>query len=409
MEIFLVLFLLSGQFKAFLQFFGLQMPVDITLLAALIVVGLTIFKVVKGNRFTTLNISFLSIGLLLLFYAWMIFSLFYTASDQYSTEKTLYFILNIAAFSVPFFFKGFNIRLFIKTFTICSIVLAIGLLPFQYFDLLKSPAEPENGEVFSAIGGLYLSLSEYLGLVVVLFLTKNGTFVFSRKADVVFVVFAVFVMLLLGARGPVIFALLVYALYYLNSIRVIKFTVKKKTFWWMGIGVVFILAAVFLMTRFEITETLLSRSVYRFSSLLEGAISGDSPDHSAHVRMLLIKEAFDGIFQNIGSFIFGYGIGSFGIITGGLDIRMYPHNMILEVWFELGMIGLSLFLVWIVYILWELRRLPARFFSYWLLLYIFLNLMKSSSLIDIRTEFAIFALFSVQNYLTSKDQEPAIA
>ncbi|MCK9404730.1 MAG: hypothetical protein M0Q26_15155, partial [Chitinophagaceae bacterium] len=60
----------------------------------------------KKNTFITLNVTFFSIGLLLLFYAWMIFSLFYSASEEYSTEKTFYFLLNITAFSVPFFFKG---------------------------------------------------------------------------------------------------------------------------------------------------------------------------------------------------------------------------------------------------------------------------------------------------------------
>jgi len=409
MEIFLVLFLLSGQFKAFLQFFGLQLPVDITVLTAAIVLGITIYKLLKKNSFITLNISFFSIGLLLLFYSWMIFSLFYSASEEYSTEKTFYFLLNITAFSVPFFFKEFNIRLFIKAFTVGIIILAIGLLPFQYFDLLGSSTDLEKGGTFSAIGGLYLTLSEYLGLIVILFMTKKEEVVFTKRLDVVVVVMVVFVMMLLGARGPVIFALIVYALYYLNSIHVIKFTVKKKTIWWMVMGAVFLLVAIVLMTRFEATETLLNRSIYRFTSLVKSALFGESQDHSAHVRILLMQQAMEGIFQNIGSFFFGYGIGSFGIISQGFDIRLYPHNMILEIWFELGLIGLALFLAWIVFVLSELRRLPNRFITYWLLLYIFLNLMKSSSLIDIRTEFAIFALFTVQNFLTSKEKEPAIA
>lgn len=409
MEIFLVLFLLSGQLKAFMQFFGLQLPVDITLLAAVIVVGMTVYKVVKKNSFITLNITFFSIGLLLLFYAWMIFSLSYTSSETYGTEKTFYFLLNIAAFAVPFFFNGFNIRLFIQAFTVGVIVLAIGLLPFQYFDLLSGATDPGQEGAYSAIGGLYLSLSEYLGLVVILFMAKRGEVVFSRRADVMIVVMVLMVMALLGARGPMIFALIVFVLYYLSSIHVIKFTVKTKTVLWLGIGIVLLAGAIFLLTRFEATKTLLSHSVYRFIFLAKGVFLGDSQEHSTHVRMLLMQDALGGIFKNLGSFLFGYGIGSFGIITKGFDIRLYPHNMILEIWFELGLIGLALLMTWIVFVLLKLRQLPNRFISYWLLLYIFLNLMKSSSLIDIRTEFAIFALFSVQNFVTTKEIEPATA
>lgn len=404
MEIFLVLFLLSGQFKAFLQFFGLHLPVDLTVQMAVLVVGLTAYKAVKKNNFNTLNISFFGIGLLLIFYAWMIFSLFYTASEQYSTDKTIYFLLNLAAFSVPFFFREFNIRLFIKTFTIGVVVLAIGLLPFQYFDLLGSSTELKKGQAFSEIGGLYLSLAEYLGMIVILFLTKCSEAIFSKKKDILVVAGIVFVMLLLGARGPVLFAMLVYALYYLYSIRVIRFTIKKSTLRWIGLGTVFLALTIFLITRFEMTETLLIRSLNRFASLVNGALAGGTGDSSTEVRLLLIQQAIDGIFQNLGSFIFGYGIGSFGIITEGFDIRLYPHNMILEVWFELGLIGFALFIAWILYVLLEMRRLPNRFISYWLLLYIFLNLMKSSSLIDIRTEFAVFALFSVQNILVSREK-----
>lgn len=409
MEIFLVLFLLSGQLKAFLLFFGLQMPVDITVLTAVIVLGLTLYKLIRKNSFTTLNFSFVSIGLLLLFYAWMIFSLFYSASEEYSTEKTSYFLLNIAAFSVPFFFKEFSIRRFMQAFTVGTVVLAVGLLPFQYFDLLDTPAESDQVGSYSAIWGLYLSLSEYLGLVVIWLLTKKEEVIFNRWADIAIVMVVLMVMVLLGARGPIIFVCIVGVLYFLSSIHFIRFTIKKKTLIWLGAGALLLLAVLFLMTRFEATQTLLAHSFYRFIFLVKGVLFGDAQEHSASVRILLMQEAFNGIFKSIDSFLFGFGIGSFGIITRGFDIRLYPHNMILEVWFELGLIGLALFLTWIVFVLLKLRKLPNRYISYWLLLYILLNLMKSSSLIDIRTEFAIFALFSVQNFLISKEMKPVKA
>ncbi len=399
MEIFLVLFLLSGQVKAFMEFFGLELPVDITLLTAVLLLGFTAYKVIRKNTFDAPKISFFSIGLLLLFYAWMIFSLFYTDSESYSLQKTLYFLLNIAAFAVPFFFKQFNIRLFFRVFTIGTIILAVGLLPFQYFDLLGSATDPEQTGAYSAIGGLYLSLSEYLGLIVILILTQKTEGPFLKGYDVVVVMIVLGLMLLLGARGPILFVVFVYGLYYLSTIKTIRFTIRTRTLWWMVGGTLILAGVLFLMILIPATNALLTHSVDRFVFMVMDAISGNGQDNSTGTRLLLMGEAFNGIFKNIDSFLFGYGIGSFGSIIKGIDMRLYPHNMILEIWFELGLVGLSLFVIWILYILLDLRRQPVRFISYWLLLYVFLNLMKSSSLIDIRTEFAFLALFTVQNLL----------
>jgi O-antigen ligase len=409
MELFLVLFLLSGQFKAFLQFFGIPLPVDFTIVTAAIVVGLAVYKLLKKNTFNTNPVSFFGIGLLLLFYAWMIFSLFYSASEVYSKEKTFFFLLNILAFTVPFFYKEFNIRLFFKAFVVTTLILSLGLLPFQYFDLLESAAEPGKEGAYSAIGGLYLTLSEYLGLIVILLMTRKGERIFSKNLDITAVILILILMVLLGARGPILFVGIVYGLYYLSSIRIIRLTIKTKTILWLGIGAVVLVGTLFVLTRIEATKTLLYHSVYRFIDLANGTVSGDSQAHSAHVRILLIQDAFDGIFKNIDSFLFGYGIGSFGIISKGFDIRLYPHNMILEIWFELGLIGLLLFTVWVVFILLKSRQLTNSYISYWLLFYIFLNLMKSSSLIDIRTEFAVIALFTVQNFVVPKKMKPALA
>lgn len=407
MEFLLVLFLLSGQIKAFMQFFGLNLPVDFTLITGILLMGFTAYKLVRKNTFSTNNVSFFGIGYLLLFYAWMIFSLFYTASEQYSREKTIYFLLNIAAFSVPFFFNLFNIKLFIRIFIVSTIILALGLLPFQYLDLLKNVAEPGDGGAYTAIGGLYLTLSEYLGLIMILLLTMREKIMGSKNYEIVTVLFVLGLMVLLGARGPIVFALIVYSFFRLSKITKIHFTIKTRSLVLLSSVFCLLSLGIFLMTRFPATDTLLRHSLYRFYSLLGGAVDGGMADHSSTVRLVLAKEAFEGIFKDLISFLFGYGTGSFGIITTSSDIRLYPHNMILEIWFELGLIGLMVFFVWIVYILTKLRGQPNQYISYWLMFYIFLNLMKSSSLVDVRTEFALFALLAVQNFQVAR--EPKLA
>jgi O-antigen ligase len=392
-----------------MQFFGLNLPVDFTIITGALLLGFTAYKLIRKNNFSTNNISFFGIGLLLLFYAWMIFSLFYTHSEQYSREKTFYFLLNITAFTVPFFFDQFNIRRFIIVFAAGTIILAIGLLPFQYFYLLGDATKLGPEGAYSAIGGLYLTLSEYLGLILVLVLTKKKDVFISKAYDLVIATISLGLMVLLGARGPLIFALLVYSIYHLSSIHVIRFTIRKRTLWIMGLGGFLLIISIFLIAQLGVAQKLFANTLFRFTSLINDIIYGGGQDQSADTRVLLIQDAFWGIVKSIDSFLFGYGIGSFGIITWGEDIRLYPHNMILEIWFELGLIGLMAFFIWIVYVLTKLRGQPNQYISYWLIFYVFLNLMKSSSLVDIRTEFAFFALFAVQNFLLVKEPNPALA
>lgn len=47
----------------------------------------------------------------------------------------------------------------------------------------------------------------------------------------------------------------------------------------------------------------------------------------------------------------GFGIGSFGMALSGIDFQLYPHNILIEIWFETGIISLLLFLSCIAIIL----------------------------------------------------------
>jgi hypothetical protein len=46
---------------------------------------------------------------------------------------------------------------------------------------------------------------------------------------------------------------------------------------------------------------------------------------------------------------FGYGFGSYGLLSLGIDERAYPHNVFIEVFLELGVVGLIAFVLLIVY------------------------------------------------------------
>lgn len=398
MEVLFVAFLLSGQIKSFLNFFGIELPVDLTLISAVLVLCILVYKLYMGEKLITREISFWGIGLLLLFYAWLIFSLFYTSSDQYSRDKAFYFVLNVLAFSIPFLIRGFDIQKFVRFFTWGVLLLTISFLPFLFL-MGKVYLSSEFGE-YSAISGLYLSLSSYLGLLLILYLTSEEAIFKSKSRDRFLIITILVLMLLLGARGPLLFALMVFAIYYVSRIKSIRLAIGNKTMKALVLGSLFLVVAVVLMAQFDATQTLLTRTFGRFYSLIVAVFSGGSADASSSVtvRIELYKNAIDGIFAGFPQSIFGYGVGSFGIETFGEDMRLYPHNMILEIWFELGLIGLLIFAGWLVYLLSKTLRLEYRYISSWLLVYVFLNLMKSSSLVDIRTEFALIGMFVSQHF-----------
>ena len=76
-------------------------------------------------------------------------------------------------------------------------------------------------------------------------------------------------------------------------------------------------------------------SLYRITSFID--FEGDT---SAMSRFDYISFSFDEIFGSIQGFFIGFGIGSFGVMYDGIDQRQFPHNIFIEAWFELGLIGL---------------------------------------------------------------------
>jgi O-antigen ligase len=73
----------------------------------------------------------------------------------------------------------------------------------------------------------------------------------------------------------------------------------------------------------------------------------------------------------------------------GVDGRGYPHNIILEIWFELGLIGLFLFLLFAMSSF--IYKISKESKTSWIIfLYIILNLLKSNSLVDIRIHLFFF-------------------
>jgi O-antigen ligase len=136
----------------------------------------------------------------------------------------------------------------------------------------------------------------------------------------------------------------------------------------------------------------------RNTLLLEFVSNGITDNKSISDRVQFIDFSIESILSSPNTFLLGKGIGSFGLLYYGLDGRAYPHNIILEIMFELGFIGL-VFVFIIIFIVNKMKNQKSmeKYISVYVLLFLFLNIMKSSSYIDIRVLLVIWGIYIIQD------------
>lgn len=395
-ELIYCLFLLSGLVKSFLQFYasGL-MVVDFTLLCALFLVAAYILQFNRDFFFrntiylakSSRSVIFILVG----FFLWMAVTLIYTASPAYSYIKIFMFLSNLVAVLIPFIYRGFNPKRFFHLFAYVGtglIFLYTALFPSIYASYLKDIEY--RGMVIK-----YLDIGYLAGLIILIL-----AFVCPRMKKFIKILLIginAWTLLVCAARGPLLFLVLVLAIRFAVSLvtfmksRRLNF---KNIFYMIASLGLLGTAAYYLIDRYAL---LLERSITRLLMLLD-------PEGSESIleRITEVSYSFERIFENAANFLFGSGIGSFGILYEGLDERNYPHNVVLEIWFELGLIGVILF---ILLLLAYFKKIRPRLNLVLIFIYLLLNSLKSYSLIDLRIMFGIFSVLLI--YLALKEQVTA--
>ncbi|MDP8221368.1 MAG: O-antigen ligase family protein [Candidatus Stygibacter frigidus] len=213
----------------------------------------------------------------------------------------------------------------------------------------------------------YLSISSFLGVVFLINLSKISFLPQLLK----FLIIISF--LLLRARGPLAFLMILLIIY---ITKYMSFRKKILSF-----------ILIILLVIFALNWSGASHTIHRF------AIMG-SDDYSTYSRELHIVRSMRIISDH---FLFGCGIGSYGICANNIDQRYYPHNIFLEVFCESGFIGLIVFLLFLAYvfkliynefILGKQSTNPFILSILYCCLYLFLNAMKSNNFTDNRIFFA---------------------
>ena len=371
---FYVALLFSGLFKGFVL--SLFDPTPVLFLISLI---LMFFSAAKKNSYILSNLIFITIAL---FFIWATISLLVSISDEIYLTKYFQLILTIFSFFYPVVVFDVDLIGLFKKYCfgfllICLLILTVIYIKFNFsfapFFMLNTTS--------------YLVISSFLVLNLFLLISKNKPFYLIIKG------YTLFVLLLMGGRGPILFLILIIFMDYFF----IKLNIKKIIFA-IAVIVVGILAITYL-TESDIIGK--NRTVERFTVL------GTNKDKSSQERLFLWKSAITYFQDNP---LIGIGIGSFGNRLYNKEKKEHPHNIFLESLVELGLVGFFLLLAFMLMYLSAIYRLIKYHYSIFLdnkdviyaSLFLFLESQKSTSLYESRILFAFIGVAILVCYKFAK-------
>lgn len=385
-EIIYIIFLLSGIIKMFILYFRIPMPIDFTLLSAILLFVLFSRDFIKYGSVRYVNRSALNaLSILLTLFIVIIFSIFYTSSSQYVYVKVIQYITILMSSAFPFLIYKFSIQHFYKYSVIIVTVITAFYIPLflKANMLFMRDHNLFKSSLFEIIRGGYLTIGYIIGIALIILLYKD---IYKKEYRILLFIFLLIALFATGARGPLIFFTLIL-IFYIYTRKSIFLKINIKIF--LIVGILFAIVIPFLMNKYDLSD-LFDRTFSRLTALEVAKKDSAANDRLKRINYVISKIDVEHIVQ-------GYGFGSFGIEYTGYDIRSYPHNIILEILFELGLIGLTIYVLYIFLIIKKLYS-DKDTLSIALFIYLFLNSLKSLSLTDSRIMFAFFTIILISKY-----------
>jgi O-antigen ligase len=375
-------------------FHGISLPVDVTLgLAMFLLLDISWRTVLlfRGEKIQRTNLY--AFFVLILFFIWMVFSLTYTPSPSYSRSKLVFFVTNIVAFAYPLFHKKIELRKFLRSFILLVLALTLWFIPILVY-YFQHPAVHGNFGVLNEIAGMYLDIGFVEGLSIIILIQAPSLFKNTYRYIILLVLFLGLVFT--GARGPLLITVVLSLIFY--GFRFISIFYKNKSAKLMKFYKGILLSIMTLVFVFVLAlsfpsqvKLLTNRTISRISLLFDTSDKGKS----VNKRVTQIEYSTKMIVASPETFLLGYGIGSYGIMESGKDGRAYPHNVVLEILFELGFIGLFIFVVFLI-LVFSNHSDKFKYITSIVFFYFLINYMKSSSIVDMRICFGFLALYLCQ-------------
>jgi len=195
-------------------------------------------------------------------------------------------------------------------------------------------------QVFMGIEeGDYQNINNYLGLLAICNLgLLSSNIKYISMISKILISLSIIGMFAVGGRGSVVALSAIFFIYFFNKLKSFSYNLS---FIIKSIILIFILFVMITYYFAETTEILdVSVTWKRFMLTDEG-----------DPRISLFSNALELFFSNIKTMIFGAGINSFPVYIGWYDTGMYPHNILLELLAEYGIIGTIFFAIPAVYVI----------------------------------------------------------
>jgi hypothetical protein len=257
---------------------------------------------------------------LIFFFVILFLGLIYTNATGYGLDK----ITILYAWILVFYFYGYILVNNFNVFLTAS--LFTGFL-FLFF-LFQKFGDPIS--FFNSMQGETVRLGEaglnpiwvarYLGFLFLLAIF----YMHNNKRNIIIYAYLTCLFLYMitsGSKGPIVSLIGGCAVYFADS----KLASNIKSL------VIFLVIAALLIA-------LLNSIDFFTSQFFISRFSGKST--SGQEREELIEQAIK--FRTIPSFFFGNGTGNFGFFMLKSDTRLYPHNIIAELYYENGVVGVSI-------------------------------------------------------------------
>ena len=394
-EMLVVVLVTLGSFKPMSLVARLQalLPFDVTILAMAVTATVFVHVLAKQrSRLAGFSIDIATAGVLLAAFA--AFSMLWTVSVDYAANK----FMRIVGLTTPILlFTTLVIsrdrertKRFLFLLCLTGVILALNTVRLYRF----------GGQTINFHEDFdvnYVGLAGILGVAITI--TLGYLLLLSRQTAIRVVAFGVVLLLaysftIAGARGPLISTIVGCAamVWIAKRNSADGAAIKIRSVRVYG---VFAIAAATTMTIAYMAYSGDQSKIVRRILLLTQQQEGHAGGRSVGERLAYWGEAIRIVSERP---IGGGGLGSFPVLVGLPDSRMYPHNIVMEILAELGLVGFALFgfLAWTVYaaVSDPLRSKsdPLRQINLCLLITVLMSAMFSLDLGDHRMLMAVIGL-----------------
>lgn len=330
--------IIKGILTSMVPFFSI---VDLSLLIVLLLF-VSCFIFIMYNSFSIVQYQQFIIPFIL-FSVLILFSMNYTPSISYGTEKASRFLLfNVIAFLSPLVFtrNEHDIATFIKLFIYTALLLT-GLLLSKFIYNLLFGNLLEYLVRYTLFTANPIQVSRYISIAATVILAQ---YLFQpgqkQKYRLYLILFMILGIIISGSRGPLLSFLL--SVIVMVSVRSIWYSDNKAILFAGSVLVITLLFIVILPENYTSRFEQISSGQYFYTPHGVKRIS------TLATRFQFWSMSFKAWTSSIPHFLGGLGVGGFSSLFIWRDFQWYPHNIFFEIMVEFGFFGIALFL-WLIF------------------------------------------------------------